>query len=64
MDYPETEKTVFQLNRSYNGLYIPKGIWRQMENFSTNSFALVLASTSFNPNDYIYNYDQFCKLKL
>jgi len=58
-----SEKTTFQLNRSYTGLYIPKGMWRHMENFSTNSLALVLASTAFNKNDYIYDYDEYCSLK-
>lgn len=53
------ERKTFSLNRSYYGLYIPKGIWRQMENFSTNSLALVLASTQFNPSDYIYDYVTF-----
>jgi len=54
------EKSIFQLNRSYNGLYIPKGIWRHLENFSTNSLALILASTPFKLDDYIYDYDEFC----
>ena len=52
-------KEVYSLNRSYYGLYVPKGIWRQMENFSTNSLALVLASNEFDPNDYMYDYDVF-----
>ena len=34
------EKKIFHLNRSYYGLYIPKGMWREMDNFSTNSLAL------------------------
>ena len=51
----------FSLNRSYYGLYIPSGIWRHMENFSTNALAMVLASTKFNENDYIRNYDEFRK---
>jgi len=51
-------KTI-SLNRSYYGLYIPKGIWRQMENFSTNSLALVLASIPYDPSDYIYDYEVF-----
>jgi len=51
----------FHLNRSYYGLYIPKGLWRLMENFSTNSLALVLASTPYTPEDYIYNYTEFKK---
>lgn len=53
------ESKAFSLNRSYYGLYIPKGIWRQMINFSTNSVAMVLASTKFNLSDYIYNYNRF-----
>lgn len=52
-------RKVFTLNRSYYGLYVPKGLWRQMENFSTNSLALVLASTPFDPTDYIYDYNQY-----
>lgn len=53
------ERKTFSLNRSYYGLYIPKGIWRQMENFSTNSLALVLASIPYDPSDYIYDYEVF-----
>ncbi|MCE8624267.1 MULTISPECIES: sugar 3,4-ketoisomerase [Bacteroides] len=52
-------KKVFSLNRSYYGLYVPKGLWREMNNFSTNSLALVLASTPYNANDYIYDYQYF-----
>ncbi len=60
-----TEKIKYSLNRSYYGLYVPAGIWRHMENFSTNSLAVVLASTDFNENDYIRDYDEYyqiCKL--
>lgn len=53
------EIKVFSLNRSYNGLYVPKGMWREMENFSTNSLALVLSSTKYDANDYIRDYDEF-----
>ena len=53
------EKKTFSLNRSYYGLYVPKGMWRQMKNFSTNSLALVLSSTKYDENDYIRNYDDF-----
>ena len=42
------KKKIFSLNRSYYGLYVPKGLWREMNNFSTNSLALVLASTTYN----------------
>ena len=57
------EKNTFHLNRSYYGLYIPKGIWREIDNFSTNSLALEFASTKYNPTDYIHDYDEFLKLK-
>lgn len=60
LDNGEERKT-YSLNRSYRGLYIPKGLWREMGNFSTNSFALILASTSYNSSDYIYDYDEFKK---
>lgn len=55
------EKKTYQLNRSYYGLYVPKGIWRQMENFSTNSLSMILASTAFNKEDYVFDYELFCK---
>lgn len=53
----------YTLNRSYYGLYIPNGIWRVLDNFSTNSVALVLASTKFDENDYIRDYSEFLKFK-
>jgi hypothetical protein len=53
------KREVFSLNRSYYGLYVPKGIWREMDNFSTNSLALVLASIKYDENDYIYDYEGF-----
>ncbi len=56
------EKKTFSLNRSYNGLYVPKGMWREMVNFSTNSLALVLSSTKYDANDYIRDYDEFKKI--
>lgn len=57
------EKKVFQMNRSYYGLYIPKGMWREINNFSSNSFALEFGSTEYNETDYIRDYDTFLKLK-
>jgi len=59
IDAGNGRKKRFSLNRSYFGLYIPKGTWRSLENFSTNSLALVLASTTFDETDYIRNYDEF-----
>lgn len=57
------ERKKFHLNRSYYGLYVPNGIWRQMENFSTNSLALILASSPYTKEDYIYDYDLFKSTK-
>ena len=57
------QKKTFTLNRSYYGLYVPAGIWREMTNFSTNSFALEFGSTHYSPNDYIRDYDTFICLK-
>ncbi len=56
IDNGNNEET-FSLNRSYFGLYIPSGIWRQMQNFSTNSLAIVLSSTQYNHDDYILDYN-------
>jgi len=57
------EKKTYTLNRSYYGLLVPSGYWRVLDNFSTNSVALVISSTNYNENDYIRNYDEFKKLK-
>ena len=53
------ERRKIHLNRSYYGLYVPKQIWRQMDNFSTNSLALILSSTPYGENDYIRDYETF-----
>ena len=52
----------FNLNRSYYGLYIPAGLWRTMENFSTNAFALEFGSTPYDAADYIRDYDEFKRI--
>lgn len=57
------EKKTFTLNRSYYGLYVPKGLWREMDNFSTNSLAMILSSTYYDADDYVRDYDEFMKLK-
>lgn len=57
------DKQTFHLNRSYYGLYVPKGLWREMANFSTNSLALVLSSTKYDVNDYIRDYEEFKRYK-
>ena len=56
-------KETFHLNRSYYGLYVPKRYWREMDNFSTNSLALVLSSTKYDTNDYVRDYQEFKKIK-
>lgn len=53
----------FTLSRSYYGLYVPAGLWRTMENFSTNALALEFGSTHYNEADYVYDYEVFLKLK-
>lgn len=58
------ERKTYSLNRSYYGLYIPNGTWREMENFSTNSLALILSSTVYDPSDYVFDYEQFKSMKL
>lgn len=57
-----TSKKKFTLNRSYYGLLVPKMVWRQLENFSTNSLCLIAASLPFDENDYIKDYAEFQKL--
>ena len=57
------QKKTFQLNRSYYGLYVPAGLWREMENFSTNSLALEFGSIHYDEKDYVRSYDEFLKLK-
>lgn len=56
-------KKIITLNRSYYGLYIPAGLWRTMENFSTNSLALEFGSQHYDEDDYIREYGEFLKLK-
>lgn len=53
------EKKLFQLNRSYYGLYIPPFVWREIENFSSNSICTVLASEFYNADDYYRDYEDF-----
>jgi hypothetical protein len=54
-----TEKERFSLNRSYYGLYIPPMTWRDMDNFSSGSVCLVIASEFYDENDYIRDYSEF-----
>ena len=54
----------FNLNRSNYGLYIPAGLWRTMDNFSTNAFALEFGSTPYDSADYIRDYDEFKRIAI
>lgn len=49
----------FQLNRSYYGLYLPANTWRHMENFSTNALSLHISSMSYDPNDYLRDFNEY-----
>ncbi len=51
----------YQLNRSYYGLYVPPLIWREMENFSSGSVSVVLASEAYDEADYHRDYQAFLK---
>jgi hypothetical protein len=53
------QRLKFHLNRSYYGLYIPKGMWREVDNFSSGGVCLVLASTIYDASDYFHDYDAF-----
>lgn len=55
------EECVINLNRSYKGLLLPPLTWRVIDNFSTNSVAMVLASTVYDEEDYIRDHSLFCK---
>lgn len=57
------QKKTFSLNRSYYGLYVPAGLWREIVNFSTNSVALEFGSLHYDRNDYVQDYADFFKLK-
>ena len=53
------QSKTFVLNRSYYGLYIPKGLWREIKEFSTNALALEFGSIPYTAEDYIRDYDEF-----
>ena len=58
------EKEVkYSLNRSYFGLYVPNLLWRRLENFSTNTLALIVSNIEYKKSDYIMDFDEFKKIK-
>lgn len=56
-------RRTFTLNRPYQGLLVVPGIWRTLDDFSSGSVCLVLASEPYDPQDYIRDYEEFKKLK-
>jgi WxcM-like, C-terminal len=54
-----SERKRFQLNRSYYGLYVPPLVWREIDNFSSNSVCVVLASEAYDESDYYRDYEDF-----
>jgi dTDP-4-dehydrorhamnose 3,5-epimerase-like enzyme len=54
-------KKLVSLNRSYFGLYLPRMVWRELQNFSSGSVCCVLASLAYDESDYYRDYDEFCR---
>ena len=59
-----TDEFVVELNKPMMGVFIPKMIWKDMYDFSSNSVLLVLASTHYDGTEYIRNYDDYLKIML
>ncbi|PHR69116.1 MAG: hypothetical protein COA67_11235 [Lutibacter sp.] len=57
------DEVKYNLNRSYKGLYVPNLLWRKLENFSTNSVALIVSSIEYDKKDYIRDFEQFKKTR-
>lgn len=57
------QRKSFLLNRSYYGLYVPSGLWRSMENFSTNSLAIEFGSEHYSADDYIRDYEEYLQYR-
>lgn len=62
LDDGETQRK-YALNRSYRGVYVPKLMWRTLENFSTNSLCLVLSSLPYDEEDYLWDYTRFQQIR-
>ena len=61
LDNGKGDKQIYHLNRSYQGVYVPPMYWCEMVNFSTNSLAMVCASRGYHPEEYISDYEEFCR---
>ncbi|MDE6498966.1 MAG: FdtA/QdtA family cupin domain-containing protein [Muribaculaceae bacterium] len=59
VDSGRGDRKTFRLSRSYYGLYVPAGTWRELSDFSTNAVALVIASEPYDDDDYIRSIKQF-----
>jgi hypothetical protein len=55
-------RRTFHLNRAYYGLYLPTNVWREIDNFSSGAVCLVLTSALYSADDYVRDYDDFCRL--
>jgi hypothetical protein len=62
--YDGEKERRYSLNRSYYGLYIPKMMWRHLENFSTNALAFIVADQPYDEQDYIRDINEFKQIKL
>ncbi len=56
-------RRTFQLSRPYYGLYMPAGLWRELNNFSSGAICLVMASAKYSKKDYLRSYDSFLNYK-
>lgn len=56
-------KTRIHLSRSYNGLYVPARVWRELDNFSSGSVCMALASHGYDEADYYRNHDEFLRAR-
>jgi len=56
-------KRTFHLSRPNMGIYMPSGLWRELDNFSSGSICFVLASHEYDENDYFRDYDKFVEWK-
>lgn len=59
---PDGSKSVYSLNRSYYGLYIPAQTWRHLENFSTNALSLHSSDSAFDESDYLRDFEEFVRV--
>ncbi|MBO6213961.1 MAG: FdtA/QdtA family cupin domain-containing protein [Lachnospiraceae bacterium] len=56
------KETVYELDHPHMGIYLPRMVWKEMYGFSEDSVLLVLASTKYDPDEYIRDYDEFCRM--